>query len=628
MKLTTFLLLASMAASTATSSHHYASTICARTNLTDANMCCSCFHSTCEMVLANCPLGTSGTNLFNYFQMQYCNLETVPWLSYGILSFWLLVVFSLLGTTADNFFVTQLETLSEGLRLSPSTAAITFLALGNSAPDVFSDIGAVQGNGDFNLAIGELVGASMFLTTVVLCAVIFYATGVKKDAASGEMLMPLQRKECKVDAVPIRDILSFFVVLAALLMFSFSDAKITTFEASLLIAAYCVYVVCVIVYTKLYTKNQENQEHRRRKSKSNVTYPAPPLLDEEAGRPITKSDLEQSLIGSSISFSYNNETIDDLDQGNDDHGDDDSDSDSDSDDEESETMIGIDWDSNATMFEKITFIMEYPFSIMRWLSIATADQKWSKRRRYIHIFVPVGCITIVFLDFSPYWTGGTPYSGFMTMSYLCSVIIGLLLGLVIFFTSNNSNSVTKWNSVFVFMAFVATVSWLDILGNECVALLESIGTFTGITETSMGHSLLGVTVLAWANSIGDFIANTAVTRAGKPEMGVSSVFASPMLTCCLGIGISVLIGSSSNGKGYVDATLDDELIISFLFLGISLMSSLIVILASDYKLPRWYGYYLLGLYTSYMILSVLVVTHTIPQWIKEPSLQDCPKILN
>ena len=48
---------------------------------------------------------------------------------------------------------------------------------------------------------------------------------------------------------------------------------------------------------------------------------------------------------------------------------------------------------------------------------------------------------------------------------------------------------------------------------------------------------------------------------------------------------------------------------------------MIVILASDYKLPRWYGYYLLGLYTSYMILSVLVVTHTIPQWIKEPPLQ-------
>ena len=57
-------------------------------------------------------------------------------------------------------------------------------------------------------------------------------------------------------------------------------------------------------------------------------------------------------------------------------------------------------------------------------------------------------------------------------------------------------------------------------------------------------------------------------------MGVSSVFGSPMLTCCLGIGISVLVGSSVNGLGYVNATLDDELIISFVFLAISLLSSL------------------------------------------------------
>ena len=60
-------------------------------------------------------------------------------------------------------------------------------------------------------------------------------------------------------------------------------------------------------------------------------------------------------------------------------------------------------------------------------------------------------------------------------------------------------------------------------------------------------------------------------------MGVSAVFGSPMLTACLGIGISVLIGSSSNGKGYVKATLDDELLVSFVFLAISLISSLVVI---------------------------------------------------
>merc|ERR1719498_989591 len=108
--------------------------------------------------------------------MQYCALGDLQPVSYVLLALITLIVFSLLGTTADNFFVVQLETLSDSLKLSPSTAAITLLALGNSSPDVFSDLAAVQNNSDFSLAVGELMGASMFLTTVVLAGVILVST--------------------------------------------------------------------------------------------------------------------------------------------------------------------------------------------------------------------------------------------------------------------------------------------------------------------------------------------------------------------------------------------------------------------------------------------------------------------
>ena len=67
--------------------------------------------------------------------------------------------------------------------LTPATAGITLLALGNSAPDVFSDLAAVKNADDFALAIGELMGASMFLTTVRLAILplIFRCTVAKYE---------------------------------------------------------------------------------------------------------------------------------------------------------------------------------------------------------------------------------------------------------------------------------------------------------------------------------------------------------------------------------------------------------------------------------------------------------------
>ena len=145
----------------------------------------------CSVVTSCCTLGNGGTVLFNYYNLHFCVFpRALRWLSAILLFLWLCVVFSLLATTADNYFVTQLETLSAELKLSPTVAGITLLALGNSAPDVFSDLAAVKGAGDFDLALGELMGAAMFLTTIVLSAVIIVSTGgvcpKKKDDADEE----------------------------------------------------------------------------------------------------------------------------------------------------------------------------------------------------------------------------------------------------------------------------------------------------------------------------------------------------------------------------------------------------------------------------------------------------------
>jgi len=61
--------------------------------------------------------------------------------------------------------------ISDTLNLSDNVAGVTFLAFGNGAPDIFSVVTSIvnsKGNTGAALAIGELFGAGMFVTTVVV----------------------------------------------------------------------------------------------------------------------------------------------------------------------------------------------------------------------------------------------------------------------------------------------------------------------------------------------------------------------------------------------------------------------------------------------------------------------------
>lgn len=50
-------------------------------------------------------------------------------------------------------------------------------------------------------------------------------------------------------------------------------------------------------------------------------------------------------------------------------------------------------------------------------------------------------------------------------------------------------------------------------------------------------------MLAIGNSVGDWVADTAVARAGHPSMGVASCFGSPLLNDVLGLGIALTVSS-------------------------------------------------------------------------------------
>lgn len=61
---------------------------------------------------------------------------------------------------------------------APYCVTVTFLALGNGAPDLSSTILAIT-SGDYNLSLGALTGGGMFVSTCVAGACILTADGAK-----------------------------------------------------------------------------------------------------------------------------------------------------------------------------------------------------------------------------------------------------------------------------------------------------------------------------------------------------------------------------------------------------------------------------------------------------------------
>lgn len=102
---------------------------------------------------------------------------------------YLIFLFIVMTIVADDFFSASIAGIVRHLKISESIAVsdkvtdktypiifqgVTFLAFGNGAPDVFGSIASVitSPKPKADLAIGDILGGGIFVTTVVLSAII------------------------------------------------------------------------------------------------------------------------------------------------------------------------------------------------------------------------------------------------------------------------------------------------------------------------------------------------------------------------------------------------------------------------------------------------------------------------
>ncbi|KAI9370494.1 Sodium/calcium exchanger protein-domain-containing protein [Aspergillus egyptiacus] len=180
----------------------------------------------CTFVRANCLGEEDG--FFSYLQLYYCTLGDTKPVAFIIIVLWLSLLFSTIGIAASDFLCIDLSTLASLLGLSESLTGVTFLAFGNGSPDVFSTFAAMRSNSG-SLAIGELIGAAGFITSVV----------------AGSMALVRPFKVARRSFV--RDV-GYFVVAISFSMVLVADGHLHVWESATMVALYCFYVVLVVTW--------------------------------------------------------------------------------------------------------------------------------------------------------------------------------------------------------------------------------------------------------------------------------------------------------------------------------------------------------------------------------------------
>ncbi|EFR01851.1 sodium/calcium exchanger protein [Nannizzia gypsea CBS 118893] len=202
------------------------------------------------------------------------------------------------------------------------------------------------------------------------------------------------------------------------------------------------------------------------------------------------------------------------------------------------------------------------------------------------------------------------------------VLLSLLLSsaftiVLLFATKASSSQLPKPLRPFVaFLGFTVAIAWVSTLATEVVALLKLFGVVLNISD-----SLLGLTIFAVGNSLGDLVADVTIARLGYPVMALSACFGGPMLNILIGIGVGGLymtfqpiqnIHSASINTALSTSlqpypiTVSKTLIISAATLMITLLGLLIVVPLNKWRMDKNVGFGLVALWCISTIINVVL----------------------
>ncbi|XP_013108180.2 mitochondrial sodium/calcium exchanger protein-like [Stomoxys calcitrans] len=500
---------------------------------------------------------------FNYIEILYCSLRPTSdsqqnWFLILLLCLCILM-FMILGTTADKFFCPALEVMSKMLGLSEHLAGVTLLAFGNGSPDLFTNLAGAKESAA--TLYTNMLGSSIYVTAFiggVICVI----------------------RSFRVDGSNILRDTSFFLFGVLFIDYAMKDGKITTWESIYLIMIYIVYLATILLDQYLLKRHVHSLEAMALNGNLSAdSYKQLTMFRQEANIDIihrssrTSVDIEstrRSVYGNQTNANENlfQQFLDSL-----------------------KPFELVDW-HQASCIQKSLMCLKAPMTCMLvlFLPIVNYEEErhgWSKLLNCLQVIMTPQVMVLLLCEKSSWYLG------------LYSLVVTIPLSILCFMYTRTDEP-PKIHAVFALISALGSMCAIYSCASETVEILYVLGIILNCS-----NAFLGCTLLAWGNGVGDLISDATLALHGYPKMAFAACVGGPFFNTLLGIGCVMLLKNLNSETG--SATLPSGPLGEncFVFILLILFGTLMWSVTTNFHIRRCIGVFNILLYGLFFLYTVL-----------------------
>ncbi|KAK3670092.1 hypothetical protein LTR78_010032 [Recurvomyces mirabilis] len=239
-------------------------------------------------------------------------------------------------------------------------------------------------------------------------------------------------------------------------------------------------------------------------------------------------------------------------------------------------------------------------------------EPWNRWLTILHLYTsPLFCLLAIYIqypddDLTPLW---------LLQPSLISLLLSTTLLIPLLLTTTPTYRPRPYIYLLSTAGFIVSIAWISTVATQVVSALKALAIFW-----NMSHAIMGLTIFAVGNSLGDLVADITVARLGYPVMALSACFGGPMLNILLGIGVSgsyILISGADErhrehpGEDHLHfksyhIDVSTTLIISGATLLVTLVGLLVAVPMNKWVFDRKIGWALAGLWAVSTVGNVVV----------------------